>query len=64
MCIALASGIVIVWNELICGHANVAHTSSSFRPHTHTQILIPFENQEPTGLKVDIAKFYAATFEG
>ena len=23
-------------NELICGYANVLHTSSSFRPHTHT----------------------------
>ena len=26
----------IVRNELICGYANVVHTSSSFRPHTHT----------------------------
>ena len=26
----------LVQNELISGHANVAHTSSLFRPHTHT----------------------------
>ena len=47
----------IVCNELICGYANVLHTSSSFRPHIHTDthILIPFEDSEPTGLKVDIA---------
>ena len=44
----------IVRNELMCGYANVVHTSSSFCPHTHT-ILIPFEDSEPTGLKVDIA---------
>ena len=60
VCIALAG---IVQNELICGYANVVHTSSSFRPHTHTQHThtqhthspIPFEDSEPTGLKVDIA---------
>ena len=61
----------IVQNEL-CGYGNVVHTSSSFRPHTHTHttqhthtrmyarthtIFIPFEDDhEPTGLKVDIAK--------
>ena len=47
----------IVRNKLICEYANVVHTPSSFRPHTHTHtlILIPFEDHEPTGLKVDIA---------
>ena len=25
-----------VRKELICGYANVVHTSSSFRPHTHS----------------------------
>ena len=45
----------IVRNELKCGYANVVHTLSSFRTHTHTHILIPFEDSEPTGLKVDIA---------
>ena len=43
----------IVRNEQIRGYANVLPTSSSFRPHTHT--LIPFEDREPTGLKVDTA---------
>ena len=43
----------IVRNELIYGFANVLHTSSSFRPRTN--ILIPFEDHELTGLKVDIA---------
>ena len=47
----------IVRNELMCGYANVVHTSSSFHTHihTHTHILIPFEDSEPTGLNVDIA---------
>ena len=45
----------IVWNEVMCGYANVVHTSSSFCPHTHTHILKPFEDSEPTGLKVDTA---------
>ena len=26
--------------------------------HTHTRILKPFEDSDPTGLKVDIADFY------
>ena len=43
----------IVQTELISGYASIVHTSSSFCPHTH--ILIPFEDHEPTGLKVDIA---------
>ena len=34
----------IVRNELICEYANVVHTSSSFRPHTLTRIIIPFED--------------------
>ena len=51
----------IVRNELICGYANVMHTSSSFRPHTHTHILIPFEEREPTWLIVDIAHTHTHT---
>ena len=51
---ACACGTGIVQNELICWYAKVVHISSSFHPHTH--ILIPFEDREPTGLKVDIAK--------
>ena len=44
----------IVQNELIYGYASIVHTSSSFHTHTHT--CIPFEDPEPTGLKlVDIA---------
>ena len=55
----------IARNELICGYANVVHASSySVHTHTHahtharthTHILIPFEDREPTGLKVDIAQ--------
>ena len=61
----------IVWNKLICGYANIVHTSGSFLPctyarththtqkhthtHTHTHILILFEDREPTWLNVDIA---------
>ena len=53
----------IVRYELLCGYANVVHTSSSFRAmpvlytstRTLTRILKPFEDSEPTGLKVDIA---------
>ena len=52
---ACACGIGIVRNELICWYAKVVHISSSFRTHTHTHILIPFEDRELTGLKVDIA---------
>ena len=42
------------WNELICKHANIVHTSSLFLTHTHACILIPFEDHKPTGLEVDI----------
>ena len=49
----------IAQNELICGYVSVVHTSSSFRTHTH--ILIPFEDCELTGLKVDIAHSLAHT---
>ena len=49
----------IVRNELICGYANVVHTSSSFHTHTHahahTHTFIPFEDHELMGLKVDTA---------
>ena len=47
MCLCVYTGIAR--NELICGYATVVHASSSFHPHT------PFEDCEPTGLKVDIA---------
>ena len=59
MCVLVYS-MGIVWNELICGYANVVHTSSSFCPHTHIHththicIFIPFEDCELMGLKVDI----------
>ena len=62
----------IEWNELICGYASVVHTSSSIHTHTrmhtltyslthththlHSHTLIPFEDHELTGLKVDIAE--------
>ena len=49
----------IAQNELICGYVSVVHTSSSFRTHTH--ILIPFEDCELTGLKVDIGHSLAHT---
>ena len=72
MCVCLCTDSAgIAWNELICGYANVVHTSSSFRTHTHTHTHThtvththihtvahthkPFEDREPTGLKVDIA---------
>ena len=31
---------------------------SAIHKHTHTRILKPFEDSEPTGLKVDIVKYY------
>ena len=54
---------VWVWNELICGQANVLHSSSSVHPHalslslslTHTHMLIQFEDRELVGLKVNTA---------
>ena len=51
--------VYIARNELIGGYAGVVYTLSSFRPHTHTHtlILIPFEDRKPTGLKVDIAEY-------
>ena len=64
VCLCVYTGIVR--NVLIRGYTNVVRTSSSFRPRTHarthartdsrshTRILIPFEDREPTGLKVDI----------
>jgi len=56
-CVYLGVYMGIVWNELIRGYANVVHTSSSFSTHacTHAHILIPFEDHELMGLKVDIA---------
>ena len=36
VCVYLCVNIGITWNELICGYANIVHTSGSFRPHTHT----------------------------
>ena len=41
------------WSVMLI-YVNVVHTSSSF--HTHTFSLIPFEDCEPTGLKVDVAR--------
>ena len=57
VCLCLVQCTDIVQNELICGYVNVVYTSSLFHPHTHTHahILIPFEDHNPTGLKVDIA---------
>ena len=62
-CSQMVSGCVclcIAWNELVRGYAIVVYTLSSFRPpppptHTHTPILIPFEDRKQLGLKVDIA---------
>ena len=68
MCVCLCTDSAgIAWNELICGYANIVHTSYSAHTHTHTythththtlthtHILIPFKDHELTGLKVDIA---------
>ena len=49
----------IVWNGLICGYANILHTSSSFHAYTHihtqnTHILMPFEDHELMGLKLKV----------
>ena len=54
----------IAQNELICGYANIVHTSSysvhtgmhaHMHAHTYTDILIPFGDREPMGLIVDIS---------
>ena len=42
-------------NRYICEYATIVLTLSSFHPNTHTHIK-PFEDSEPTGLKVDIAQ--------
>ena len=34
----------------------IPYYASAIHKHTHTRILKPFEDSEPTGLKVDIAK--------
>ena len=46
-----------VRNKLICGYDSKGHASSSFcqQTHTHTHMLILFEDHAPTGLKVDTA---------
>ena len=36
VCLCQCSTGIVRNVELICGYANVVHTSSSFRPHTHT----------------------------
>ena len=41
----------IVRNELICGYANVVHTSSSFCSHTHTHTVSPSEDCKTDGAK-------------
>ena len=46
-------------NWYICEYATIVLTLSSFRPNTHTHThtpIKPFEDSEPTGLKVDIAQ--------
>ena len=70
----LVYGAGIVRNELMCGYANVLHTSSSFHTHTHTHthahthmhacthththIFIPSEHREQMGIKLDIANLH------
>ena len=49
------------WNEfevssmLAYPHQFILYYTSAIHKHTHTCILKPFEDSEPTGLKVDIA---------
>ena len=43
----------------LCWHINISvhpYYASAIHKHTHTRILKPFEDSEPTGLKVDIAE--------
>ena len=35
----------------------IPYHASAIHKHTHTRILKPFEHSEPTGLKVDIARY-------
>ena len=53
----------IVHNELIGGHTNVVDTKFKFIPstHTHTCVVMPFKDHEPTELKVDIATLSVAS---
>ena len=55
----IACGQVSAYFKFILSmHAHarmLACTNVVTRTHTHTHILIPFEDREPTGLKVDIA---------
>ena len=54
---------VCVWNELeVCttlayphNYEFILYYASAIHKHTHAHILKPFEDSEPTGLKVDIA---------
>ena len=39
----------------------IPYYASAIHKHTHTRILKPFEDSEPTGLKVDIAHTHAHT---
>ena len=40
----------------------IPYYASTIHTHTHTRILKPFEDSEPTGLKVDIACFSSFFF--
>ena len=36
----------------------IPYYASAIHKYTHTRIVKPFEDGDPTGLKVDIAEFY------
>ena len=48
----------------LCWHTHtyqfIPYYASAIHKHTHTRILKPFEDSEPTGLKVDIASRFVS----
>ena len=58
MCVCVCVRIERTWsmhNVSISTYQFIPYYASATRKHTHTRILKPFEDSEPTGLKVDIA---------